>query len=110
MDVSFAQPVHHNIYMQNINTVIYKWPNATKYYEYDRPLFTFNYVFTPLSLADETSHMFLGVRILVEDTNERAATTHVRIYKEDHYTLLHTKYERSGPYGFGEEDFSKFFP
>ena len=27
-----------------------------------------------------------------------------RIYKEDHYTLLHTKYERSGPYGFGEED------
>ena len=28
-----------------------------------------------------------------------------RIYKEDHYTLLHTKYERFGPYGFGEEDF-----
>ena len=23
-----------------------------------------------------------------------------RIYKEDHYTLLHTKYESSGPYGF----------
>ena len=23
----------------------------------------------------------------------------------DHYTLLHTKYESSGPYGFGEEDF-----
>ena len=33
-----------------------------------------------------------------------------RIYKEDHYTLLHTKYESSGPYGFGEEDFLKFFP
>ena len=31
-----------------------------------------------------------------------------RIYKEDHYTLLHTKYESSGPYGFGEEDFLKF--
>ena len=33
------------------------------------------------------------------------------IYKEDHYTctLLHTKYESSGPYGFGEEDFLKFF-
>ena len=33
-----------------------------------------------------------------------------RTYKEDHYTLLHTKYESSGPYGFGEEDFLKFFP
>ena len=31
-----------------------------------------------------------------------------RIYKEDHYTLLHTKYESSGPCGFGEEDFFKF--
>ena len=31
-----------------------------------------------------------------------------RIYKEDHYTLLHTKYERSGTCGFREEDF--FFP
>ena len=31
-----------------------------------------------------------------------------RIYKEDHYTLLHTKYESSGPCGFGEEDFSCF--
>ena len=28
-----------------------------------------------------------------------------RIYKEDHYTLLHTKYESSGPSGFGGEDF-----
>ena len=28
-----------------------------------------------------------------------------RIYKEDHYTLLLTKYESSGPCGFGE-DFS----
>ena len=27
-----------------------------------------------------------------------------RIYKESHYTLLHTKYESSGPCGFGEED------
>ena len=26
-----------------------------------------------------------------------------RTYKEDHYTLLHTKYESSGPCGFGEE-------
>ena len=32
-----------------------------------------------------------------------------RIYKEDHYTLLHTNYESFGPYGFGEEDFFKFF-
>ena len=31
-----------------------------------------------------------------------------RIYEEDHYTLLHTKYESSGPYGFGEEDFFVF--
>ena len=28
-----------------------------------------------------------------------------RIYKEDHYTLLHTKYESFGSCGFGEEDF-----
>ena len=33
-----------------------------------------------------------------------------RINKEDHYTLLHTKYESSGPCGFGEEDFFMFFP
>ena len=32
-----------------------------------------------------------------------------RIYKEDHYTLLLTKYESSGPCGFGE-DFFMFFP
>ena len=32
-----------------------------------------------------------------------------RIYIEDHYTLLHTKYESSGPCGFGE-DFSYVFP
>ena len=31
-----------------------------------------------------------------------------RIYKEDHNTLLHTKYESSGPRGFGEEDFFMF--
>ena len=36
--------------------------------------------------------------------------TEGRIYKEDHYTLLHTKYESSMPCGFGEEDFLKFFP
>ena len=28
-----------------------------------------------------------------------------RIYKEKNYTLLQTKYENSGPCGFGEEDF-----
>ena len=31
-----------------------------------------------------------------------------RIYKEDHYTLLHTKYERSWTCCFGEEDFLCF--
>ena len=31
-----------------------------------------------------------------------------RIYKEDNYTLLLTKYESSGPCGFGEEDFLCF--
>ena len=31
-----------------------------------------------------------------------------RIYKRDHYTLLHTKYESFGSCGFGEEDFVKF--
>ena len=34
----------------------------------------------------------------------------VRIYKGDHYTLLHTKYESSGPCGFRAEDFLCFFP
>ena len=33
-----------------------------------------------------------------------------RIYEEDHYTLLLTKYESSGPCGFGEEDFFYVFP
>ena len=33
-----------------------------------------------------------------------------RIYIEDHYILLHTNYESSGPCGFGEEDFFMFFP
>ena len=28
-----------------------------------------------------------------------------RIYKEDHFTLLHTKYDSSVTFGFGEEDF-----
>ena len=33
-----------------------------------------------------------------------------RIYKEDHYTLLHTKHESSGPCGFREEDLFYIFP
>ena len=33
-----------------------------------------------------------------------------RIYTEDHYTLLHTKYESSRPCGFGDEDFFYGFP
>ena len=33
-----------------------------------------------------------------------------KIYKEDQYTLLHTKYESFRPCGFEEEDFYKFFP
>ena len=33
-----------------------------------------------------------------------------RIYVGDHLMLLHTKYLSSGPYGFREEDFLKFFP
>ena len=33
-----------------------------------------------------------------------------RIYKEDHYTLLHMKYESSGPCGCGEEEFFMIFP
>ena len=31
-----------------------------------------------------------------------------RIYKEDHYTLILTKYESSGPCGFGEDFFYVF--
>ena len=33
-----------------------------------------------------------------------------RIYVRDHQTLLHTKYISSGPNGFREEGFFKFFP
>ena len=33
-----------------------------------------------------------------------------RIFKEDHYTVPHAKYESSGPCGLGEEYFSMFFP
>ena len=33
-----------------------------------------------------------------------------RIYKEDHYTLIKTKYESFGPCGLGEENFFKVFP
>ena len=32
------------------------------------------------------------------------------IYKGEYYTLVHTIYESSGPYGFGEEDFFYVFP
>ena len=32
-----------------------------------------------------------------------------RIYVDDHFTLLHTKYLSSGSYGFREEDFLSFF-
>ena len=31
-----------------------------------------------------------------------------RVYKEEHYTLLQTKYESSGPCGFGEKIFYRF--
>ena len=33
-----------------------------------------------------------------------------RIYKEDHYTLIHIKYKSFRPFVFGEEDFFMFFP
>ena len=33
-----------------------------------------------------------------------------RIYKEEHYTLLQTKYESIGSCGFGEEDLFYVFP
>ena len=33
-----------------------------------------------------------------------------RIYVVGHYTLLHTKYISSGPHGYREEDYFKFFP
>ena len=32
-----------------------------------------------------------------------------KIYKEGHYTLIHTKYESSRPCGFGEDFFLCFF-
>ena len=31
------------------------------------------------------------------------------IYKGEYYTLVHTTYGNSGPYGFGEEDFFFLF-
>ena len=33
-----------------------------------------------------------------------------RIYEVDHYTMLHTKYESSGPCDFGVEDLLMFYP
>ena len=33
-----------------------------------------------------------------------------RLYKENFYTSLHTKYESSGPCGLGEEDLFLCFP
>ena len=33
-----------------------------------------------------------------------------RIYKDEHYILLQTKFESSGPCGFGEVDFFMFYP
>ena len=33
-----------------------------------------------------------------------------RIYKEEHYILLQTKYESSGPCGIGEDDFFYVLP
>ena len=33
-----------------------------------------------------------------------------RNYKVAHYTLLHTKYESSGPCGLGKEDYFYVFP
>ena len=33
-----------------------------------------------------------------------------RIYKEEHYILLQTKYESSEPCSFREEDFFMFYP
>ena len=32
-----------------------------------------------------------------------------RIHEEDHYPMLHTKYERSCPCGFEEDDLFTFF-
>ena len=32
------------------------------------------------------------------------------IYRGEYYTLVHTTYESSGLYGFGEEDFFYVFP
>ena len=59
------------------------------YYEYDRPFFTFNHIFTPQSLAEETSHMFLGVRILVKDTNESSAMTYASLERDPVVLPLH---------------------
>ena len=39
------------------------------------------------------------------DPRGRVGRIYSRIYKEDHYTLLHTKYESFGPCGFREKDF-----
>ena len=43
------------------------------------------------------------------DPRGKVGQIYSRIYKEDHYNMLHTKYESFGPCGFGEEDFLKFF-
>ena len=42
--------------------------------------------------------------------NDTPGAGPVWTYKEDPYTLLHTKYESSGHSRFGEEDFLMFVP
>ena len=67
----------------------------------------------PYDFGEEDFFMFFscrppgGARM---DPRGMVGRIYSRIYKEDHYTLLHTKYESFGPCGFREEDFLKFFP
>ena len=71
--------------------------------------------FGPCGFGEEDFFMFSHCESM-EDNDPRGGAIFDprgmvgRIYKEDHYILLHTKYENSGPCGFGEEDFFYVFP
>ena len=66
-------------------------------------------LFGPCGFGEEDFFMFC--RVMPPGRGLYGPQGHAgRIYKEDHYTLLHTKYERSGTCDFGEEDFFMFFP
>ena len=69
----------------------------------------------PCDFGEEDFFMFFQLKAMGANDPRSGAIFNLssklgRIYKEDHYTLLHTKYESSGSCCFGPEDFFYVFP